>query len=57
MLLFLGWNHFSDEKMLDFDVFDKCITDRPTAAAYYRDARTNLKRKRVSSSLILKLGF
>ena len=42
--------------MLDFDVFIECVTDRPTNrptdqptdqptdTAYYRDARTHLKR-------------
>ena len=49
MLLLLGQNHFSVEKMLDFDVFNECVTDqptdRPTDTAYYRDARTHLKRK------------
>ena len=33
--------------MLDFDVFNECVTnqqtDRPTDTAYYRDARTHLK--------------
>ena len=47
MLLLLGQNHFSVEKMLDFDVFNECVTnqqtDRPTDTAYYRDARTHLK--------------
>ena len=47
MLLLLGLNHFSVEKTLDFDVFNKCVTnqptDQPTDTAYYRDARTHLK--------------
>ena len=33
--------------MHDFDVFNECVTDRPTDrqtdTAYYRDARTHLK--------------
>ena len=49
MLLLLGMNHFYDEKMLDFDVFNECVTDRPTDrptdTAYYRDARTHLKKE------------
>ena len=53
MLLLLGWNHFFVEKMLDFDVFNECVTDqptdrptdRPTDTAYYRDARTHLKSR------------
>ena len=51
MPLLLGLNHFSVEKILDFDVFNECVTDqptnqptnRPTDTAYYRDARTHLK--------------
>ena len=43
--------------MLDFDVYNECVTDqptdqptnqptdRPTDTAYYRDARTHLKMK------------
>ena len=54
MLLLLGQNHFSVEKMLAFDVFNECVTDRPTDrptdTAYYRDARTHLKT-RISPSL------
>ena len=50
MLLLLGQDHFSVEKMHEFDVFNECVTDqptdRPTDTAYYRDARTHLKRKR-----------
>ena len=30
MLLLLGQDHFSIEKMHDFDVFNECVTDRPT---------------------------
>ena len=34
--------------MLAFDVFNECVTDRPTDrptdTAYYRDARTHLKK-------------
>ena len=34
--------------MLDFDVFNECVTnqqtDRPTDTPYYRDARTQLKK-------------
>ena len=26
----LSLNHFSVEKMHDFDVFNECVTDRPT---------------------------
>ena len=56
MLLLLGQNHFSVEKMLDFDVFNECVTDqqtdRPTDTAYYRDARTHLKTQ---SNVILTL--
>ena len=48
MLLLLGLKHFSLEKMLDFDSFNKCVTDQPTDqpmdTAYFRDARTHLKR-------------
>ena len=48
MHLLLGQNHFSVEKMLDFDDFNECVTDHPTDrpadTAYYRDARTHLKR-------------
>ena len=51
MHLLLGQNHFSVEKMLDFDDFNECVTDQPTNrptdqptdTAYYRDARTHLK--------------
>ena len=43
---------FLMKKMLDFDVFNECVTnqqtdqstDRPTDTAYYRDARTHLKK-------------
>ena len=54
MLLLLGQNHFSVEKMLDFDVFNECVTnrqtDRPTDTAYYSDARTHLKRRRLPNN-------
>ena len=51
MLLLLGQDHFSVEKMHEFDVFNECVTDQPTNRptnqptdrAYYRDARTHLK--------------
>ena len=47
MLLLLGQNHFSVEKMLDFDVFNECVTnrqtDRPTDTASYRGAFAHLK--------------
>ena len=48
--------------MLDFDVFNECVTDRPTNqltdqptdTAYFRDARTHLKtRKETLQSLHL----
>ena len=29
--------------MHNFEVFNECVTDRPTDTAYYRDARTHLK--------------
>ena len=53
MLLLLGQDHFSVEKMHEFDVFNECVTDQPTNQptnqptdrAYYRDARTHLKRE------------
>ena len=36
--------------MHDFDVFNECVTnqptDQPTDTAYYRDARTHLKREK-----------
>ena len=45
----LGKNHFSVEKMLDFDVFTECVTnqqtDRPTDTANYRGALSHLKKK------------
>ena len=52
MLLLLSWYKFSDEKMQDFVAFYECVTDRqtdrqtdrPTDTAYYRDARTHLKK-------------
>ena len=31
-------------KTLYFDVFNECVIDRPTDTAYYRDARTHLKK-------------
>ena len=40
----LSLNHFSVEKMHDFDVFNECVTNRPTDTAYYRDARTHLNK-------------
>ena len=59
MLLLLGQNHFSVEKILDFDVFNECVTNRltnrPTDTAYYRDARTHLKM--VMIIMILTLTF
>ena len=56
MLLLLSWYKFSDEKMQDSDAFCECVTDgqtnrptdRATDTAYYRDARTHLKRKQTS---------
>ena len=30
--------------MLDFDVSNEFVTDQPTDTAYYRDARTHLKK-------------
>ena len=38
MLLLLGQNHFSVVKMLDFDVFNECVTNRQT------DGHSLLKR-------------
>ena len=57
MLLLLGRDHFSVEKMHKFNVFNECVTDQPTDRptdqptdrAYYRDARTHLK---ISSSTL-----
>ena len=51
MLLLLSWYKFSVEIMQDSDAFYECVTrltdqptDQPTDTAYYRDARTHLKR-------------
>ena len=30
MLLLLGQDHFSVEKIYEFDVFNECVTDQPT---------------------------
>ena len=49
MLLLLSWYEFSDEKMQDSNAFYECVTrptNRPTDTAYYRDARTHLKKKK-----------
>ena len=46
MLLLLGQDHFSVEKMHKFNVFNECVTrptDQPMDRAYYRDERTHLK--------------
>jgi len=50
--------YFSDEKMQDSDAFYECVTrqtdrptDRPTDTAYYRDARTHLKRNLMETLL------
>ena len=44
---FTGSGPLSVEKMYEFDVFNECVTDRPTDQptdrAYDRDARTHLK--------------
>ena len=55
MLLLLGQNHFSVEKMLDFDVFNECVTNRQTDRqttdkAYYRDAGTHLKTPKIEDN-------
>ena len=53
MLLLLCRDHFSIEKMHEFDVFDECVTwptdrptNQPTDMTSYRSARTHLKRKK-----------
>ena len=46
--------------MLDFDVFNECVTDQPTDrqtdTAYYRDAKTHLKTNSKVSFLLATTG-
>ena len=61
MLLLLSLYHFSDEKMQDSDAFYECVTrpthqptNRPTDTAYYRDARTHLKKNLTEQTTVAK---
>ena len=56
MIFLMGQDHFSIEKMHEFDVFNECVTrptdqptNQPTDRAYHRDARTHLKRRFINT--------